>query len=165
MIKSRWRFSLNGVILLDQGDYMTSHPSFPVAADVQETRFVGGQWGKARGRGNKMRTFQWSRVLSFSTVEECQTRQLQLPQIFLTGKTDDLLIEVEDGGSTLVSDFALTSVNASHRADIVPTDLLLEFEGIGGEESVISSGGFSEVWESDDETTWNGFDSTKWQRF
>lgn len=163
MIKSRWRFSLNGVVLLEQGDFMTSHPSFPVAADVQETRFVGGQWGKVRGRGNKLRTFQWSRVISFSTVEECQTMQLQLPSLFLTGKTGELTIEIEDGGATRISDFALISVAPSHRADIKPADLLLEFEGIGGEETVISNGGFGDPWASDDASVWDAADPSTWK--
>lgn len=162
MICSHYRHTLNGVVLLDYGERMMEEPSHPLAAQVQESQFVGGKWGKARGRGNMLRTYSWTRILTFATLAERQTRQLQLPASYLALGSGDLLIEVENGGSTLVKDFALTAVTPSQRWESNAFDLLLTFEGIGGEEITINSGGYGERWDAADGSTWDSADPSTW---
>ena len=163
MICSHYRHTLQGVVLLDYGERMMAEPSYPLAAQVQESQFVGRKWGKARGRGNMLRTFAWSRVFTFSTIAERQTRQIQLPASFLALGSGDLLIEVEDGGTTLVRDFALTAVIAAQRWESNAFDLLLNFEGVGGEEIIINNGGYGQRWLTDDSDTWDAADSSTWK--
>lgn len=162
MTRSHYRHTLNGVVLLDYGERMMAEPSHPLAAQVQESQFVGRKWGKARARGNILRTYSWTRVLTFATLAERQTRQLQLPASYLSLGSGDLLIEIEDGGSTLIKDFALTAVTPSQRWENNPFDLLLTFEGIGGEEVTIDNGGYGDRWLSDDSGTWDALDPTTW---
>lgn len=162
MICSRYRHSLRGVVLLDYGERMTAEPSYPLAAQVQESQFVGARWGRARSRGNMLRTYSWTRILRFTTIAERQTRQLQLPASFLSLPAGELLIEVEGGGKMLVRDFALTNVTASQRWENDAFDLLLTFEGIGGEEVTVDNGGFGARWLANDSSTWDSADATTW---
>jgi len=89
MIKSRWNLSFNGLVLLDHGDWMGESPTMPLSGSVQEARFIGSSWAKTFGRGNKLRTFTWSRVLEFSTVAEritissCDAIELELNPTWL----------------------------------------------------------------------------------
>ena len=163
MTCSHYRHTLQGVVLLDYGERMMAEPSYPLAAQVQESQFVGRKWGKARARGNILRTYSWTRILSFATLAERQTRQLQLPASFLSLPSGDLLIEVEDGGKTLVKDFALTAVTPAQRWEKNATDLLLTFEGIGGEEVTIDNGAFGDRWLADDSEVWDSADTSTWK--
>lgn len=148
--------------LLDYGDRMGEEPVYPISQQVQERSFVGAKWGKPVSRGNSIRTFTWSRILTFGSLAERQTRQLQLASTYLSLGQGDLLIEVENGGSTKIKDFCLQSVTPSQRYDKNQFDLLVTFEGIGGEEVTISNGGYGERWLANDFSTWQSSDSTKW---
>jgi len=141
---------------------MGEEPVYPVSQQVQESSFVGAKWGKPISRGNAIRTFTWSRILTFGSLAERQTRQLQLASTYLGLGAGDLLIEVENGGSTKIKDFCLQSVTPSQRYEKNQFDLLLTFEGIGGEEVTIDNGGYGERWLAGDSSTWQNSDSTKW---
>ena len=162
MICSRYRHTINGAILLDFGERMMVEPSYPLSRQVQERQFAGARWGKPANRGNKLRQYSWTRILSFASEAERQTRQLQLPASFLELGQGDLLIEIENGGATRVKDFVLSSVTPEQRWDKNAVDLVLTFEGIGGEEEIISSGGFGETWAADDSSTWDAADPSTW---
>ena len=142
MICSTWRFTLGGVVILDFGDSMLREPEFPLTARVQETGFVGADWAKVFPQKNKIRNYSWSRVIECESIAECQTRALQDPAGLLSISGTTLTIEVEGGGSNTVENFALLTVRPSRRSDLKPTELLLECEGLGGKETVVSNGGF-----------------------
>ena len=163
MIKSTWKISLGGVVLLDYGESILAEPEMPMAAETQETRYVGGAWAKVRPRGGLLRSYSWSRVIALTSPAEVQTMQMQLPRLFLGLAATDLLIEVAGGGSSKVADFALSSCRSAMRSRLVPTELLLEFAGAGGEETVLTTGGFGDVWAADDGATWAADDATKWK--
>ena len=48
MIQSGYRYTLNGVVLLNYGDKMLEEPVHPISQQIQENSFVGAKWGKAR---------------------------------------------------------------------------------------------------------------------
>ncbi|MAO19436.1 MAG: hypothetical protein CMJ25_01685 [Phycisphaerae bacterium] len=163
MFCSHYRYTFNGVVLLDFGDKMLEEPAHPIAKQVQESNFVGARWGKARDRGNAIRTFNWSRVMTFASLAERQTWQLQLAASYMGLATGDLLIEVENGGSTRIKDFCLNSVTPSQRWEKNQYDLVLAFEGLGGKEETVTFGGYADAWLATDASTWDTNDSTKWQ--
>ena len=163
MIQSCYRYTLNGVVLLDYGDKMIEEPVHPISQQIQESRFVGAKWGKARYRGNAIRSFSWSRVMTFTSLAERQTRQLQLASSYLGLGSGDLLIEVENGGSTQIKDFCIESVTPSQRWEKNQFDLVIAFEGLGGEEITVSDGGYSQKWLATDGSLWASNDSNKWE--
>ena len=152
MIKSRWRITLNGLTLLDHGDWMPDTPSMPLAGSVQENRFIGADWGGTIGRGNKLRSFTWSRVLEFSTVAERMGFQIALPSLYAVGKTFPLIVEIEDGSTHGIERFTLAGCVPTE-IETEPTNLALSFEGQGGRDYIIDRNGlggpsWEEIWQA-----------------
>ena len=147
MIKSRWRLSFDGLVLLDHGDRMGESPTMPLSGSVQEARFVGAAWGKTFGRGNKLRTFTWSRVLEFSTVAERMGYQVSLPGTLPIGRSGDLTIAIEEGSTHAIEDFTISSCDAIE-LELNPTWLLLNFEAQGGKDRIVNRAGLGGLgWE------------------
>ena len=138
MLKSSWRFTLGETVLLDYGDRMLRDPEFPLSARVQETGFVRSEWAKVFRRGNRVRSYSWSVIIESQSIAQCQTRMLQLPATYLAIPETTLKIEVEHGGAIEVENFALRSVRPFRRSNATPSELVLEFDGLGGEERVLS---------------------------
>lgn len=150
MIKSRWRFSIDGLVLLDHGDWMDESPTMPLSGSVQESRLVGSPWGKTIGRENKLRGYTWSRILEFSTVAERMGFQISLPVTYPVGKTGELTLAIEEGSTHAVEDFTLANCDAQE-IQTQPTWLLLNFEGRGGKVRIIDRAGlggpaWEEIW-------------------
>lgn len=163
MTRSHYRHTLNGVVLLDFDDLMLAEPVYPITGEFQQRQFVGRKWGGAKSLQNAVRAYSWTRVIKFNSIEERETRQLQLAASFLNRREGELLIEVQNGGSTLVKEFCLNSVIPSQRFESNAFDLLLTFEGIGGEEVTVSDGGFGDRWDPTDSSTWDAADSSTWK--
>ena len=101
--------------------------------------------------------------MTFTSLAERQTRQLQLASSYLGLGSGDLLIEVENGGSTQIKDFCIESVTPSQRWEKNQFDLVIAFEGLGGEEITMSDGGYSQKWLTTDNSLWAANYSNKWE--
>lgn len=161
MIKSRWRLTYKGLTLLDFGDYMTDSPSMPLSGAIQESRFVGARWGKVTGRGNRFRSFSWSRELVFSTIAERMGYQVHLSGSYPIGETGSLIVEIEGGSTHSISDFSISLCDPLE--DVLnPSNLILNFEGTGGENIITNRAGLGGLgWENID-SNWEDI-STKWE--
>ena len=161
MTCSSYRKTLGGVVLLDYGQRMTSDPTHPVSAQVQETGGPGAKWGRSIPRQNMARSWSWNQVLAFDSKAEAETMALQIPSILLSLPGRELFIEVEGGGATKVHDFSLTDVTASIRTFLAPNELLIQYNAIGHREETVSSGGFGELIAQDDLSIISEFDTSK----
>lgn len=161
MIKSRWQISFNGLSLLEHGDWMAESPTMPITGSVQESRFVGASWGKTIGRGNKLRAFNWSRLLEFSTVAERMGFQIALGGIYPIGESGELIIAIEEGSTHAIEDFVISSCDAVE-IETEPANLMLTFEGIGGKDRIIDRAGLGGLgW--DELATDIDLDGVKWE--
>ena len=140
---------------------MAESPTMPVTGSVQESRFVGARWGKAIGRGNRLRSFSWSRELVFSSVAERMGFQVYLSGSYPVGLSGELIIEIEDGSTHGVLDFSIVSCDPTE-IEVRPSSLLLTFEGMGGRDYIIDRAGLGGLGWEEIVTNWEDI-TTNWE--
>lgn len=138
MICSLWRFKLLNKILLDHGEWMLEEPEMPVSGQSQQSIRPGLEWGKSFGRGNKIRSLRWSRVLEFPTPEERLGYEMFKPALAPVGESGTLIAEINGGSSFAIADFTLLSCTPSHDPNN-PCLLYLSYEGEGGEMTITNN--------------------------
>ena len=129
----------SGVIVLRHGQRTTAQQS-QVSGETQSANYIGAEFSRPLGGGQKRRPYQFSVIHEYSSHAEALSWVELLPGIFPILREESVLKEIDGGVTVRIHDFVITGVVARVMDD-QPNWVMVTFDAAAGRQEFVDRAG------------------------